>query len=113
MKNAGYIVFVLFLFSCGSGGNSGQGKESGISALPVLDMEYAYEHVDEADTSFVWNDLIENERFIPLETKENSDPQKLPEPPGLIHYLISQDKHPALYSKAGRMSPENLRLRKP
>ncbi len=70
MKNAGYIVFVLFLFSCGSGGNSGQGKESGISALPVLDMEYAYEHVDEADTSFVWNDLIENERFIPLETKE-------------------------------------------
>ena len=76
MKNAVYyIVFSLFLSSCAGGGNRGtsagksaEGRETA-SALPVLDMEYAHEHVDEADTSFVWNDLIENERFIPLETK--------------------------------------------
>ena len=33
-------------------------------------MEYVYEHIDKADTSFLWNDIIANERFIPLETTE-------------------------------------------
>ena len=70
-----YIVFAIFLFSCGNGGNRENHTEksvhqAGLAALPVLDMEYAYEHVDEADTSFVWNDIIDNVRFIPLETKE-------------------------------------------
>ena len=70
-----YIVFSIFLFSCGNGGNRENHTEksvhqAGLAALPVLDMEYAYEHVDEADTSFVWNDIIDNVRFIPLETKE-------------------------------------------
>ena len=70
-----YIVFSIFLFSCGNGGNRENHTEksvhqAGLAALPVLDMEYAYEHVDEADSSFVWNDIIDNVRFIPLETKE-------------------------------------------
>ena len=67
MKNTIILVILLFLFSCDHAAKKNNQTEN---VLPVLDMEYVYEHIDKADTSFLWNDIIANERFIPLETTE-------------------------------------------
>ena len=67
MKNTIILVILLFLFSCDHAAKKNNQTEN---VLPVLDMEYVYEHIDKADTSFLWNDIITNERFIPLETTE-------------------------------------------
>ncbi len=68
MKHLFYIILVFSLFSCGE---SAQKKENALAALPVLDLEAAFDNIDEADTSFLWNDIITNERFIPLETTDD------------------------------------------
>ena len=71
MRSFVSIVFLLFLFSCGhSGRDSGRGEAEGGTALPVLDLKYVYDHPESVDTTFLWNDIITNERFVPLETTE-------------------------------------------
>ena len=73
MKAAFYIVFLFSLFSCGNSGRDVRdgAEEEGGTALPVLDLEYVYDHPESVDTTFLWNDIITNERFVPLETTED------------------------------------------
>ena len=69
MKSLFYIVLccIAFFYSCR---NNTEGKKGTIDTIPVLDIEYTYENADQADTSFLWNNIIKNEQFIPLETTE-------------------------------------------
>ena len=75
MKNIIYLISMLLLYSCGNNAQTKtetqtETEPETTDILPVLDIEYAYEHGDQVNPSFLWNDLIENVRFIPLETKK-------------------------------------------
>ena len=67
MRNIIFLTCILVLYSCR---NNQKKVVVNTDTIPVLDIEYAYDHINQADTSFLWNDIIENVRFIPLETKE-------------------------------------------
>ena len=70
MKVVFYIILYFFFFSCGNSGRD-RTEGEGENALPVLDLEYVYDHPESVDTTFLWNDIITNERFVPLETTED------------------------------------------
>ena len=74
MRSFSCCFFILCLFSCGNSGRDssrGEAEAASGNVLPVLDLEYVYDHPESVDTTFLWNDIITNERFVPLETTED------------------------------------------
>ena len=96
-KHLFYIIFVFLLFSCGE---SAQKKENVLAALPVLDLEAAFDNIDEADTSFLWNDIITNERFIPLETTDECLIGN-----GILYSAIPLGNHYLVFNKITQKEP--------
>ena len=104
MRNIIFLTCILVLYSCR---NNQKKVVVNTDTIPVLDIEYAYDHINQADTSFLWNDIIENVRFIPLETKEEclvgtNSHASLIGNDILIYYLFNNKTPVFLFDSTGR-----------